>query len=500
MPALLGRRYNDGPARELRGHLYRPVTFADFQTNLLLRILSLAAGLLCLAITATAQISPRERQLDSLFAAEFNAGAFYGNVLIAENGKILYQRSFGLSDKTKVVSNEKSTVYELAGISKSFTAAAILLLKDKGKLGLDDLVSKHLTDFPYPGVTIRQLMQHTSGLPQYTDILSHDWQKGKCATNADLLTLLKTGKYPATAKPGERYEYNNMGYALLPLVIEKLSGKSYADFLQQNIFSPLGLSSMTVYSRRCKPRKLANYAYGYVFSERYNKYISPDDDSSSKNTVRTLDGIAGQGRVHGNIGDVYKWDRALAAGRLLSAASLKEMFTPGKLNNGKDIKDGLGWALNTNKTYGRIQNEGSSWLGYTAFIERQPDHDKTIILLQNISTNLDAIKAARRILYAQAGGQVYRKPVAVSAENLQRCAGEYEISKGYVINITVAGNGLEAKATGQRAFGLAAESDTKFYSPNVPNLAVYFMKDKGGAVSGLRMVQDGKATNAKKTK
>lgn len=203
------------------------------------------------------------------------------------------------NESTKEKLNENS-IFELASVSKQFTAMAIVILKEKGKLNYDDKMSKFIPELSnYNHITIRNLLNHTGGLPDY-------------------------------------WEYSNTGYALLASIIENVSGMSYGDYLNKVIFKPLKMNNTFVYTRRYTPQKISNYAYGYVYSDSLKKYFLPDDLDETKIVV-WLDGIVGDGTVNSTVNDLLKWDRALYKDQLVSKESKKEIFTSSELNDSTSI-------------------------------------------------------------------------------------------------------------------------------------------------------------------
>lgn len=305
---------------------------------------------------------------------------FNGNVLIADKGNVIYRKSFGQAQVKPERALTPESVFELASVSKPFTALAVVLLADQGQLNLDDLLAKHIPvlDF-YEGVTVRHLLHHTAGLPDYMSLMDKHWHKEGIATNTDMINMFVEKKPKIGFPPGEKYEYSNTGYALLASVIEKVSGMSYGAFLDQYIFKPAGMKNTLVYQSRYAPRVIDNYAYGYVEGEDGQLFFL---DSLGK-TYYTyfLDGIVGDGTVNSTVDDLLAFDRALKEGKFPTA----EVFKEGKTHAGKGTKYGFGWALGKDPVYVIVRNHSGGWAGYMTFFERHPEHDKTIILLQNVS-------------------------------------------------------------------------------------------------------------------
>ena len=212
------------------------------------------------------------KQLDEYLHGQEKYFRFNGNVLIAEKGKVIYQHSFGLADFDTDRPLNDSSVFELASVSKQFTATAILLLKDKGKLKLTDSLRQYFPELPYSNITIWHMLTHTSGLPDYFWELINSWDTSKIAFNKDMIALLAKKKLPAVFEPGKKWEYSNTAYAILASIVEKISGQTYKDYMAENIFQPLGMSHTRVYNTR-RSLKTTNRVLGslsgriYLFNE-----------------------------------------------------------------------------------------------------------------------------------------------------------------------------------------------------------------------------------------
>ena len=396
--------------------------------------------------------------LDSLFTALQSKKAFNGNVLIAEQGKVIFEKSYGLADEAAQRPLNSETIFELASVSKQFTAMAILLLQKKGKLQLDDLVSKYIPELEFYGpITIRHLLHHTGGLPDYMDLFQKEWDKTKFATNQDIVNLFAKHKPQADFTPNENFEYSNTGYALLGLIIEKVSKKSFGDFLDESIFKPLKMKKTFVYRSRFAPRKVENYALGYVHDGMLNKVLT--DSFGKEYYTYYLDGIVGDGMVNSTAKDLLLWDRALYSNQLIDENDKALVFKGTTTNDGKLTQYGLGWMLSDREPYGQIANHSGGWAGYTTFIERQLSHDKTIILLQNNSTSLTKIPIVevRKILYGEKIESVQLKPIVHQEADLKIYLGTYA-NPDFPLKLTVfqEKNVLMVQATGQGAIPMDA--------------------------------------------
>jgi CubicO group peptidase (beta-lactamase class C family)/outer membrane protein OmpA-like peptidoglycan-associated protein len=341
----------------------------------------------------------RVQKIDSLLNSLYKDGAINGNFLIAEKGNIIYNKSFGYAnEKTKEKLNENS-IFELASCSKQFTAMAIMMLKEKEKLNLDDTISKFIPELLfYKNVTIRNLLNHTSGLPDSGDLLDSLYDKSKIATNKDILSIYSKVHPQLLFEPNTKWEYSNLGYELLAIIIENVSGLTYAQFLDSAIFKPLEMENTFVYTRRLSPKKIDNYAFGYMYSDSLKKYVLPDI-IKEKNYVIWLDGTVGAKSVNSTVIDLLKWDRALYTTKLVSKESMNEIFSPIILNDTTKIGYGFGWYLSENSDYGKEAFHTGGWPGYSALIERQLDNDKTFIILFNHDDAIGPLDELEKIIY-----------------------------------------------------------------------------------------------------
>ncbi|MBC8045443.1 MAG: beta-lactamase family protein, partial [Fimbriimonadaceae bacterium] len=408
-------------------------------------------------------------KIDSLLTSFYNNGNLNGNVLIAEKGKVVYKKSFGFSNETTKEKLNDNSIFELASVSKQFTAMAIVILKEKGKLNYEDKISKYIPELSdYPNITIRNLLNHTGGLPDYMEIMDTTFDKSKIATNKDIISTFAKLKPQVLFEPNTNWEYSNTGYALLASIIEKVTGMSYGEYLHKVIFKPLEMTNTFVYRRRFEPKKIDNYAYGYIFSDSLNKYILPDDLAESKIVV-WLDGIVGDGTVNSTVIDLLKWDRALYTDKLISKESKNEIFTSAEINDKSKTDYGFGWFIEDNGVYGNIVNHTGGWPGYMTFIDRHIQNDYTIIVLLNYINNNTYIPVAdlRRILY----NIEPIKFIELKKEETEKFAGEYKNSNGKVVKLICENGTLYRTTDDGEKFELKAISTTKFqmmkYSPDI---------------------------------
>jgi len=318
-----------------------------------------------------------EKNIDNLIAAQKD---FSGVVLVAENGKPVYQKAFGYREFATQTSLQTSDIFELASVSKQFTAMIIMMLKEKGKLRYDDLVEKYL-EIPYKGITIRNLLTHTSGLPDYQDIMDKYWDKTKVAGNEECILYLNKYAPPKLFEPGTKYTYSNTGYLILASIAEKASGKDFIELCRKWIFRKLKMKSTDIRTLEEK-KATTNFAIGHIYVEERNKWIRADSFPSSNYTI-WLGNRKGPGRISSTAADLLRWDKALYTGKLVKQTTLQNAFTPMKLNDGSLSNYGFGWSLRSDSALGKIVSHNGDNPGYKTQIIRYIDKKKTIILLNN---------------------------------------------------------------------------------------------------------------------
>ena len=334
-----------------------------------------------------------KQQLMESLARELNEkDGFNGAWLYAENGEIVSKGVLGFRDAENTLPITEDTIFQLASVSKTFTSAAVMLLVREGTLHLEDEIVKFFPEIPYPGVTIRHLLTHTSGIPDYFD--DGDWfiriwkEEKRVPGNDEILRFLRETKAKPYFAPGEGLHYSNTGYNLLALLVERLSGVPFEEFLQKKIFEPAGMTA----TRCCHIRRdgvpFANYARATVFEN--GKWVA-DIDSEEDGDVAAFDGLNGDDYVYTNIFDMLKWDRALREGKVLTKEEQEIMYTPAKLNNGEDAvydeDDGLGygfgWAVGHDEALGLVVSHSGGMPGVATWFERFVDADRVLVILSN---------------------------------------------------------------------------------------------------------------------
>lgn len=316
-----------------------------------------------------------KHKLDSLLKRVHKRYDFHGSVLVAQQGKIVYSGHIGYADFRKKQLLDETSVFQLASVSKQFTAAAILLLKEQGHLQLTDSVTKYYQDFPFKDVTIKHLLHHTAGLPNYFWIAEHKWEGAEAPTNQEMMDLLCHSDVGRFFIAGRRFDYSNSAYFVLASLVEKISGLSFADFCKQNIFEPLGMKNAYVYSYK-KDTIRAEQLIGYRLYRGWRHIKIPG-------TVN--DAVVGDKNVYATTEDLYKWITGLNSGKLLSEESVQLMYTKGKNKYGHDIPYGFGFRLSR---WGeqKVYHYGK-WNGFSTGIVQYPEDELVLITLDHTSFN-----------------------------------------------------------------------------------------------------------------
>ncbi|WP_430391437.1 serine hydrolase domain-containing protein [Dyella sp. 20L07] len=310
--------------------------------------------------------TPSDASIDTMMTS-YQGNVPGASLLVIHDGKAVLQRGYGMANLELHEKATPATNYRLASVSKQFTAAAILLLAERGKLNLDDHVRHWLPELPaaHEQVTIRQLLSHGGGLIDYEDLIPEG--RTEQLSDADVLRML-SAESRRYFPPGASYRYSNGGYVLLGLIVERVSGQTLPDFLSKQIFQPLGMTHTLMYQRGGP--EVVHRAYGY--SKEDEKWVRTDQSPTSA--------TRGDGGIYSSIDDLAKWDAALYDQRLLSDASRKLAFSPqNKVSDEADVDSyGFGWRI-----HGDVLWHSGESIGFRNVIVRWPKQHLTVILLSN---------------------------------------------------------------------------------------------------------------------
>ncbi len=345
-------------------------------------------------------------RIDSVFTRFRKYHGFRGGLLVGFKGIQVYNNVYGKADYYEKNPVNRQMPFQLASVSKQFTSVSIMILAERGLLNYKDKVTDYIPEFPYPRITVKQLLNHTSGLPNYMWLLEHKWDKAdKIPANEDVIQLLAKHQTSLYFTPGRRYDYSNTGYAVLASVVERVSGKLFPDFVDQNIFKPLGMEKSFVYSSaldRDFPQKVSGHYY------RYRRFYRISE------TVH--DGIYGDKGVYSTAADLFKWDQALYDGSLLSAATLDEAFTKVKVRR-RHYPYGYGFRLKEVDGKKVVYHTGL-WEGFRTNLMRYVEDHNTIIVLNNTNykNNNSLIKKIEGILDMPVDNSFTREVLNISYE------------------------------------------------------------------------------------
>ena len=358
-------------------------------------------GLACAVFLPLIDAAP-PADFDSLFRPLIGAQTPGLAVMVRRDGQTVFQQGYGVTDIRSLRKIDRATNFRLASFSKQFTAMTIMLLVHDGKLRYDQTLTDIFPDFPPYGrmITIHHLLTHTSGLPDYEDLMGGDWSASHQIGDGEVLQLLKhqhSGKFA----PGTKWDYCNSGYVLLGVVAAKLAGRSFPQVLQQRIFQPLHMSSTLAYVKG-QP-EISHRAYGYSRDEHGE--LIPNDQSSTSATL-------GDGGIYSNLIDLAKWDDALRNNVLISSHEMSAALTTVLLANGgktfwpaqpggdnlspdNPVTYGFGWFLDPYKGHTRSWHSGTT-CGFRTIIDRFPNDHLSIVILSN-RTDIDPTSLALQV-------------------------------------------------------------------------------------------------------
>ena len=337
------------------------------------RVARRAATVLSLVAASAGAQAPDSvlTRIDSVVNAEMSRQHIpgVGLAVVGRNGAVLYARGYGEANVEHHVPVTSRTVFQSGSVGKQFTSAAVMLLVEEGKIALTDSITKFFPNAPasWAGITVRHLLTHTSGIPDYTTD-AMDYHRDY---TEDELAQMAFGLKPEFP-PGSRWNYSNTGYILLGMIIHKASGKFYGDVLRERIFTPLGMQTARVISEAdIVPDRAAGYELDHG-QLRNQEWVSP-----------TLNTTA-DGSLYLSVGDYIAWDRGLRAGKILTPESWATINTPVTLTSGKRYPYGFGWSIDTVAGQLRIHH-GGAWQGFQTYISRYMGDELTIVALANLA-------------------------------------------------------------------------------------------------------------------
>ena len=424
-----------------------------------------------------ADVRPEEVvvKVDEYMQACAKRDHFSGSILVARDGRILFAKGYGLSDREHGVPNTLLTKFRIGSMTKQFTAMAVMILQERGKLDVRDKVKKYLVDCPkaWDDITIHHLLIHTSGLPNFTDFPGYSRTSMMPSTVEQ--TIAQFRDKPMEFAPGERFKYSNSGYVVLEALIEKASAATYENFMHLAIFEPLRMQDTG-----CDHSEaiLIHRALGYAL--RGDTVINaPYIDTS---------GPHANGGLYSTVEDLLLWDRALVGETLVPRRAIERIFTPDR------GAYGYGWFIGTRfgrKTY----SHGGGISGFSTRITRYPDDGLCVIVLSNFITA--PVQGIDRDLAAIAFGRPYevpreRKAIALESKILDTYVGRYNLPPATTLTVTRQGSRLMVRTTGDAEdVEVFPESETSFFFKG-EDVRIEFFKDSSGRVNRLTVHDDGR--------
>ena len=437
-------------------------------------------GLILVSFTSYAQLQKTE--LNRFFDSLVKSGQFNGAVLVADKGKVIFEQAYGLADFEHKIPNNINTAFEIASVSKQFTAMAIMQLHNEGKLNYTDTITKYLPDLPYHSVTINDLIHHSSGISDFLGWTKEQMhiQKDVC-TNQDVERLLPSMAPATIFEPRTSYTYSNTNYLLLANIVSKISGLSFPAYLKKNIFSKADMNNTSVPMGNYRNFHPGGYAHNYMWDPVTDKY-QPFNKIAPTDFFKFFSGTYGHAGIHSTVRDLYNWVEALHQNKLVPEKIFEVAFTPYLNKNGKDtigmdqMPYTFGWLFVPKKDTAQSflwHNGGIG--GYRSLIAYYPDLNRVVVMLQNTDQTVDERGLMIPILQILNGEndiqwpKLRAKPTAnqIDSKYLEKLVGLYVMKDEPMIKmqITTKSGRLYAKYMDQLPYEVYyREKDNFFYT------------------------------------
>ncbi|MCX6143110.1 MAG: serine hydrolase [Ignavibacteriales bacterium] len=464
-------------------------------------ILFFAGGLLGHSVQAQSQerIEIRtdvQKRVDSLFVQWDKPNSPGCALGVIKNGELIYRRGYGMANLEHGIPISARSVFDLASMSKQFTAACVVLLSQQGKLSLDDDVRKYIPELPAYGkmITIRKLLNHTSGLRDYPDLMDlAGYQLEEVTNTRDALGIISRQK-TLNFNPGEEWLYSNSGYFLASVIVERVSGKSMQAFAKENIFEPLGMTATMYLDNHATI--VPHRATGYELRKEGGFQIKMSNWEET-----------GDGAIQTSVEDLLMWDNNFYNPKVGGKALIEQLLTPGKLNSGEKLQYALGLSVGTYKGLDMISH-GGAWAGYRAELIRFPKQKLSVVCLCNLAT-MDPSRLAQQVAEVYLTDQMKQdqnidvgpsgtnENVKFTHDELSRYLGYYRNPADETVRKTILREGKLVYVRGpENETELAPVTHDKFRMVDVPqHVMVTFTLAESGKVSGMQViVASGKPT------
>jgi D-alanyl-D-alanine carboxypeptidase len=449
-------------------------------------VLASAVGFCLLAASIAFAKSPSadEAIYDAAVSSLYKPDEPGVTIIVTKDGKTVFRRAYGLADVEKKTLLTPEVVMRIGSVTKQFTAVAILMLEEQGKLSVQDEITKHLPDYPTHGakITIEHLLTHTSGIPSYTSASKYVAEMAKDRSVAEMIDTFKNAKLDFA--PGSKFEYNNSGYFLLGAVIEKTSGMKYADFLAGKIFEPLGMKDTAYegFERSGGGKRIEGHSRGAKGVERASP-VSMTQPYAAGSLISTVD-------------DLARWDAAISSGKLLKADNWKRAFTSYTLGSGKKTDYGYGWFMGKSRGRDSIEH-GGSINGFVTQGLRVPSENVYVAVLSNTNAPGAAPSYVAEKLAAIAMNDPYPefKSVSLDVKIMDEIVGVYKIDEKSNRVISREGDMMFLQRTGRPKLRILAASATEYFVENTFT-SMRFVKDSKGEVTSMVMTQGGRESTS----
>jgi CubicO group peptidase (beta-lactamase class C family) len=329
-----------------------------------------------------AVMAKKAKIIDSIFNTLQVKTGFNGTVLYGEKGRLVFKKAYGYDDFKAKKKLTTASPFQLASVSKMFTAMSIMILKEEGLLDYDDSVRKYIPELPYPGITIRQMLNHRSGLPDYMHFSDNFWDVTRPMTNEDMIRVMAVNQPPKYFNPDGGFDYCNSNYALLASVVERITKQPFEQFVKEQIFDPVGMNNSFIYRLDPLQQVPESVPVG-VAGHHGGRSIPREEPNFYQN------GVVGDKGVYATVEDLFKWDQALYSELLVSNETLNEAYSPGspKISRYKD-NYGFGWRLKADRV--KTVYHYGWWKGFRTYFIRDLYQEKTIIVLTNTTRPLSS--------------------------------------------------------------------------------------------------------------
>ena len=417
-------------------------------------------------------------EFDRLLSETYKADGPGCAALVAVKGQVVYEKAFGMANLELGVAMRPEMVFRIGSVTKQFTAVAILKLMEEGKLGLQDEITKYIPDYPTHGhkITIEHLLTHTSGIKSYTDMGTFGEIERKDMKPEELVDFFKS--QPMDFAPGTDWNYSNSGYFLLGVIVEKVSGMSYPEYVETQFFKPLGMTR-SYYGSDSKliPNRASGYQKG------------PDGIVNADMMSMTLPYAAGS--IQSTVGDLYKWHQGLHSGKVVKKETLEKAFVEYKLPDGRPTQYGYGWVIGLLQGSVTIEH-GGGINGFLTNVIYLPKEDVFVAVFSN-STGTPPAPVSQRMGAYAIGKPAPSKKIAVDAQVLAGYVGVYEDSSGANRIITLEGGQLSSQRSGGRIFPINAYEKDKFFFDHAFT-TLHFQRDGSGKVVAVHALDGPKVT------